>query len=269
MKNSIHGSEFLVMGYGEDSTATVWTIGYHSTKSGYFSLKNGKCVGLARRRHRRTIAACQQKRAFFLCHRNEVLITKLFLPQDYGIFTIMLKTIPLAIATFILSLTSYTQIPVNAKSPANYQISQNVQQSGKITLENLGIGGIKLSMSEAEVRKILGKPVKVENADSPAIGKVRTLKYPGISVDLAEDFQSNKFTVYQIKATSSKYSTIDGVKVGDRRSKVIRTYGNTDAYKDGNTTHLSYSIETPSPAGLNFTVEKGKITEILGFYVMN
>ena len=177
----------------------------------------------------------------------------------------MLKQISLAIATFI-TLTSYTH-PVNANTTAKYQISQN--QSTGITIERLGIGGIKLDMTEAQVRKILGKPVKVKNEFMPAIGKVRTLQYAGISVDLAENFQVNKFTVYQIKATSSKYATIDGVKIGDRPSKVIRTYGNTDAYKEGNITGLSYPIETPSPAGLNFTVEKGKISEILCFYVMN
>lgn len=181
----------------------------------------------------------------------------------------MLREISLAIATATISLTSFIQSPVNANIPATYQIAQNSHQVKGITIERLGIGGVKLDMSEAQVRKILGKPVKVVNQFMPAIGKVRTLKYPGISIDLDENFPDNKFTVYQIKATSAKYATLDGVKVGDSQSKITRIYGNTEAYKEGNFTSLVYPIETPSPAGLNFTLEKGRITEILCFYVMN
>ncbi|MBD2357308.1 hypothetical protein H6G41_22255 [Tolypothrix sp. FACHB-123] len=212
----------------------------------------------------------------------------------------MLKAISLAIATLIIPLSGCTQSPVtsnnvDANNPANSQISPNNNQSTAtnnvdavdannsgnsqtspnnnqppaITIERLGIGGIKLDMSEVEVIKILGNPVKVKNEFMPAIGKVRTLEYPGISVDLAENSPENQFTVYQIKATSAKYATIDGVKVGDKQSQVIKTYGNIDASPEGDITRLSYPIETPSPAGLNFTITKGEVTEILCFYVMN
>ncbi|OUL24992.1 hypothetical protein BV372_28280 [Nostoc sp. T09] len=179
----------------------------------------------------------------------------------------MLRAIPFAIATIIIPLTSYS--PINATITADYQLSQNPNQSRGITTESLGIGGIKLSMSEAQVRKILGKPVKVENGFMPAIGKVRTLKYAGIIVDLDEGVQLGNFTVYQIKANSSKYSTIHGVKVGDRQSKVLRTYGKVETYQEGNVTNLGYQIEDPSPAGLNFTLKNGKVMEIFCFYVIN
>ncbi|MDZ8184532.1 MAG: hypothetical protein RMX96_06750 [Nostoc sp. ChiSLP02] len=178
----------------------------------------------------------------------------------------MLRAISLAIATFVIPLINYNPNPVIATT-ANYQISQN--QSIKITIERLGIGGIKLSMPEAQVRKILGKPVKVENNFMPAIGKVRTLKYAGITVDLAEDAQPGRFSVYQIKATSPKYSTIDKVKVGDPQSKVIKAYGKTQVTQEGKLTYLNYIVEEPSPGGLNFTFEKGKVTEIFCFYLMN
>lgn len=191
-------------------------------------------------------------------------------------YVIMLRVILLAlaqptigIATFVISLTSYTHSQVIATT-ANYQISQNPQNKlTEITIERLGIGGVKLSMSEAQVRRILGKPTKVENDFVPAIGKIRTLKYTGITVDLAEDAQPNKFTVYQIKTTSSKYSTIDKVKIGDTQSKVIRTYGKTEITQDGKFTNLNYIVEKPSPGGLSFTLEKGKLTQIFCFYVMN
>ncbi len=178
----------------------------------------------------------------------------------------MLRIILLALATFFLPFTSDTHSQVIANT-ANYQISQN--QSTGITIESLGIGGVKLSMSQVQVRKILGKPVKVENNFVPAIGKIRTLKYPGMTVDLAEDAQPGKFTVYQIKTTSSKYSTRDKVKVGDTQSKVIKTYGKTQISQEGKFTYFNYIVEEPSPGGLTFTFEKGKITEIFSFYLMN
>ncbi|MFN6563175.1 MAG: hypothetical protein RMY28_025740 [Nostoc sp. ChiSLP01] len=185
----------------------------------------------------------------------------------------MLRVILLALAqlnldipTFVIPLTSYTHSQVIATT-ANYHISQN--QSTQITVERLGIGGVKLSMSEAQVRKILGKPVKFKNDFMPAIGKVRTLQYSGITVDLAEDAQPGKFTVYQIKTTNSKYSTIDKVKIGDPQSKVIKTYGKTQITQEGKLTYLNYIVEEPSPGGLNFTFEKGKLTEIFCFYLMN
>ncbi|MEH1922003.1 hypothetical protein [Nostoc sp.] len=183
--------------------------------------------------------------------------------------SLALVQIAIGIATFVIPLTSYTHSQVNATT-TNYQISQNTNnQSTGITIERLGIGGVKLSMSETQVRKILGKPVKIENGFIAAIGKVRTLKYAGITVDLDEGAKPGNFTVYQIKATSSKYSTIDGVKVGDRQSKVIRTYGKTEISQDGKVTNLNYIVEQPSPGGLNFSFEKGKITEIFCFYLMN
>ncbi|YAG12945.1 DUF4309 domain-containing protein [Nostoc sp. DSM 114161] len=179
---------------------------------------------------------------------------------------ILLTLAHIGMANFVIPLTIYTPIQIIA-STANYQISQN--QSTQITIERLGIGGVKLSMTEAQVRKVLGKPVKVKNDFMPAIGKVHTLQYSSITVDLAEDAQPGKFTVYQIKTTSSKYSTIDKVKVSDPQSKVIKTYGKTQITQEGKLTYLNYIVEEPSPGGLNFTFEKGKVTEIFCFYLMN
>ncbi|BAY93181.1 MULTISPECIES: hypothetical protein [unclassified Tolypothrix] len=181
----------------------------------------------------------------------------------------MLKGISLAITLSFISFINYSHSQAIATTTTDYQIAQNSQPSTALTEEQLGIGGIKLSMREIQVRKILGKPVKVENIDSPAIGRIRTLKYPDITVDLDEGGTPGKFTVYQIKVTSNKYATIDGVKVGDGQSKVIRTYGKAEIYKEDNLTRINYGLENPSPAGLNFTFKNGKVIEILCFYVMN
>ncbi|MDZ8050750.1 MAG: hypothetical protein RMX68_020840 [Aulosira sp. ZfuVER01] len=137
----------------------------------------------------------------------------------------------------------YNHNLVIAKTTTNYQISQHIKQARKITIDELGLGGIKLSMTEAQVKKILGKPIKVENGFIPAIGKVRTLKYADITVDLDEGAKLGNFTVYQIKTNDSKYSTINGIKVGDRQSKVFSTYGKVEPSQDGKVINLHYGVE--------------------------
>lgn len=175
----------------------------------------------------------------------------------------------LAIATLIMPFSQYTDSSVNAEIPHYLTVQNHSHQAKGITAKSLGIGKIKLSMSEQIVRRLLGKPFKVENNFVPAIGNVRTLKYPGMIIDLDEGVRPGYFSVYQIKVNSSKYTTVDGVKVGDTQAKVIQIYGNPGTSSDGKLTNLSYGIDQPSPAGLNFTIKNGKVAEILCFYLMN
>ncbi|ARV60539.1 hypothetical protein BZZ01_19590 [Nostocales cyanobacterium HT-58-2] len=175
----------------------------------------------------------------------------------------MLKVISFTFATVIIPFANYTYSPAIATTPtANYQISQNTNQSTKISYERIGVGGVKLSMSEQQVRHILGKPVKVTNGFLGAVGKTRTLEYSGITVDLGEDSQPGSFRVYQIKANSSKYATPNGIKIGDSQEKLMQTYGKIEMSKNGNVTYFNYGISQPSPTSFMFTVKNGKITEI-------
>ncbi|OKH53355.1 hypothetical protein NIES2101_10885 [Calothrix sp. HK-06] len=174
----------------------------------------------------------------------------------------MLKAISFAVATVIIPFASYTHSQAIATTPTSYEISQNTAQTTNLSYERIGVGGIKLSMSEAQVRKILGKPVKVTNGFLGAVGKTRTLKYSGITVDLGEGSQPGNFNVYQIKANSSKYATPDGVKIGDSQNKLISTYGKIEASRNGNVSRFNYSISNPSPTIFSFTVKNGKVIEI-------
>lgn len=174
----------------------------------------------------------------------------------------MLKTIFFTVATLIIPFSSYTSSQAIATAPANYQISQNTTQSTRIRYERIGVGGVTLSMSETQVRRVLGKPVKVTNGFLGIIGKTRTLTYRGITVYLGEGSQPGKFDVYEIKANGSRFATPDGVKIGDSQDKLIRTYGNIQPSKNGNVTQFNYSIEKPSPTSFIFTVKNGRIIEI-------
>ncbi|MBF2067993.1 MAG: hypothetical protein IGS39_26780 [Calothrix sp. C42_A2020_038] len=126
------------------------------------------------------------------------------------------------------------------------------------------LGGISLSMTEAQVRRILGRPKSVRNENSPAVGKLRFLQYQDISVGLVEDVNKpNSFSVYRFSTKSRRYSTPDGIRVGDNRAKVIKAYGQVSPRSRDRKTYLSYQIDLQDiPAALIFEIEAGRVTEI-------
>ncbi|MBE9228792.1 hypothetical protein IQ264_25605 [Phormidium sp. LEGE 05292] len=127
-----------------------------------------------------------------------------------------------------------------------------------IAYKRLQIGGVNLSMSEVQVRKVLGQPRKIKNGYMGVAGKTRTLQYPGITVKLLEGSKpTDNFSVYEIEADSSRYATKDGVKVGDRVSKVMSIYGKIDS-----ATTLNYRVNSSSPTYFVFTIQNGKVTKI-------
>lgn len=143
----------------------------------------------------------------------------------------------------------------------NYQIAQNNQQLQTISYDRLVIGGVSLSMSEVEVRKVLGKPLKTKNGYEAIAGKTRTLEYSGLTVKLLEDVKpTGKFFVYEINASSSKYATVDGIKVGDSVLKVKKIYGQPQSSRSNT---LSYEVDYSSPTYFNFTIRNGKVTQII------
>ncbi|BAZ28205.1 hypothetical protein NIES4074_06360 [Cylindrospermum sp. NIES-4074] len=143
----------------------------------------------------------------------------------------------------------------------NYQIAQNTKQSRKLPYNRLVIGGVSLSMSETQVKKVLGKPLSVKNGNEAVAGKTRTLQYSGITVKLLEDVKpTGKFFVYEIEATSPKYATIDGIRVGDSAAKVMKIYGKPSP---GSTTRLGYAVDYSTPTYFYFNLEKTKVKSII------
>lgn len=164
------------------------------------------------------------------------------------------------LATF--PLAGYSQ---NIPQLRNAIVAQ--QKFGAITYSQLVIGGIRLEMSEAETRRILGKPLRVKTWDSPAIGKARTLEYRGLKVDLLEDARPGKrgkFYVYQVTSNSREFATLDRVRVGDSRQKVIQIYGKpARENNEGNIVSLIYSDDSKGfPAALVVIIKNGRVTEI-------
>lgn len=166
----------------------------------------------------------------------------------------------LCLSSFAQPLTIQSWL---TSSRVNEQLSQASNQSRQIAYSRLEIGGVKLSMSEVQVKKVLGKPLEIKNSYEAVAGKTRILRYSGITVKLLEDVdQTGSFSVYEIKAESSQYATRDGVKVGDSISKVIRVYGRPESEEVNALTTLSYPVNYISPAYFVFTLQNGKVKTI-------
>ena len=168
----------------------------------------------------------------------------------------------IALAATSLSTVGATtlKVPVTAQQPT---IATPQRMTRGIAYNRLQIGGVNLSMSEAQVRKVLGQPREIKNGYMAVAGKTRTLRYPGLTINLLEDGKpTNNFFVYEIEADISRYATKDGVKVGDRISKVMSIYGRTELSETDSATTLSYPVNSTSPTYFNFTIQNGKVKRI-------
>jgi hypothetical protein len=170
---------------------------------------------------------------------------------------LLLATVPLF---YFAPLQPSPAIALPSYPTANYQIAQDTEAQG-IPYHRVGIGGITLGMTEAEVRTILGQPIKQEkDVYLPIAGDYsRTLRYAGLSIDLLEDSRDGKFYVYQLEATTPEYATIDGIRVGDPVEKVMATYGDIAGDND---TGFSYNVDSESPTFFNISIQDGIVTNI-------
>jgi hypothetical protein len=119
--------------------------------------------------------------------------------------------------------------------------------------KNPSLGGIKIGMSEQQVRSILGKPLKIERITQQCDdSKVVFYTYATIQVDLDNVNETSEFKVAGIRTTNPQYQTDRGIRVGDSIAKAKATYPGPDVR--GGYTRSSYSM----------TIDKqGKITEII------
>lgn len=127
-----------------------------------------------------------------------------------------------------------------------------------LNYSRMGIGGVRLGMSVEAAKRQLGKPQRDETKPAgPAIGgKIRTLTYQGLTVGAWEG------KVYSMSTTNPKFTTIDGVKVGDNKQKVIKTYGFGSQSVEGNATRLIYSNDQKA-SNLIFELRGDRLQKII------
>lgn len=125
--------------------------------------------------------------------------------------------------------------------------------SGKITLDDLQLGKIKINMSYEELMAaIQQKPVKEEKEEYQGLDAKTLFFKDDTQVYIVDG------TVYSINITSPGYSTPRGLSVGDGTAKLKKLYGAPDSINEEtqwNYTYKGYEVFTA-------VIDNGKITQI-------
>ncbi len=87
--------------------------------------------------------------------------------------------------------------------------------AGATILPQKGIAGVTLSMNQAKVMSVLGKPTRTKHAKND-FGPYTTLYYPGLSVT----FQGNS-TATAIDTSRASEKTASGVGVGSTKAQIV------------------------------------------------
>ncbi|MBW4443176.1 MAG: hypothetical protein KME10_18440 [Plectolyngbya sp. WJT66-NPBG17] len=133
----------------------------------------------------------------------------------------------------------------------------------EVSISRMGLGGIKLGMKAAQVQRKVGKPLKVESENSRCCGVLLHWQYSDLEVRLEVPEgrnQERNASVYSISTRSAKVATLEGIRVGDRRSKVIRAYG--EPYGSGTTEDRIFYSNDTSASALVFRFKDDRVVEI-------
>jgi hypothetical protein len=151
-----------------------------------------------------------------------------------------------------------------------FALAASGQADAKYLVKLKGVG---LGSGYSEVVKTLGKPKTETTADGDECrgGKIRTLVYDGMTLELSEPSEpETEYYVYSMEITTSKWPPF-GIKIGATRAVVKRKLGNpTSQETDAETGELIwyYSFDqSDGPGNTNFYFKKGKLVRIFTMYM--
>jgi hypothetical protein len=159
-----------------------------------------------------------------------------------------------------------SQIESANKIISDDNLAQTTQRKGQIPAKRMNIVGVKIGTKISEVIKLLGKPKRQKiSSGAPSIeGDYVDLFYSGLEVRLTTD-RPNKLltaTVYEVTIKGSRYSTGDGIRIGDSQNKVIQTYGTPEINIVESKKFISYWKKPYGTGGLSFEIKDGVVREI-------
>ncbi|BAY57530.1 hypothetical protein NIES2135_43960 [Leptolyngbya boryana NIES-2135] len=159
--------------------------------------------------------------------------------------------------TILLLTTTFVAVPL-----ASVSLAAPVQPPPKeMSMARMGLAGIKLGMKASQVERKLGKPPQMASQASTCCGTLLYWKYPELEVHFEVPMgvrQEPNATVYSITTRSSKFATLEGVRVGDRRNKVLRIYGTPSADED----NAVFYANDQYASSLVFRFENDRVVEI-------
>jgi len=135
--------------------------------------------------------------------------------------------------------------------------------TGSRIVPQQGIAGLRLGMTEAQVKAKVGPPGKVERGRTE-IGPYTTYRYPTHTVTF---FAGPEVT--QMRTVSPKERTTSGIGVGSTRSAVRAKVRGVKCLVEFGYDHCYVGIWTPGRTITDFSIHKGRVARITIGYVID
>ena len=133
---------------------------------------------------------------------------------------------------------------------------------GRIVVQQ-GIAGVRVGMTQDEVKATAGLPGKVEHGRTE-IGSYTTYRYRTYSVTF---FGARRVT--QVETVSSVVRTRAGVGVGSPRSTVAGTVPRAHCARESGADHCYVGIWKPGLTVTDFSIRNGRVWRITIGYVID
>jgi hypothetical protein len=171
---------------------------------------------------------------------------------------------PRSLFAIFLLTTTLVAVPLSSAT-----LSAPTQTTSKeISITRMGFTGVRLGSKAAQVQQRFGKPQKVRTEQTNCCGVLLHWTYPEfeVSFEVPEGTnQERNATVYSVSTQSAKLMTLEGVRVGDRRSKVLRVYGTSDTSEN----NKLYYYNNQYASSFIFRFENDRVVEILAATQLN
>lgn len=137
--------------------------------------------------------------------------------------------------------------------------------------KGLTVNGVPLDAGYAEVTWKLSRPTRVVTTpkiDECIGGRIRTVYYPGLKIEMAEGEKKDDFRIFSFEITSAKWN-VSGVKIGDPSAKVQKLFG-TRGRRVENSPTLGwfYDMTEDNPGSSIFYFKAGKVIKIISTFEM-
>jgi hypothetical protein len=119
-----------------------------------------------------------------------------------------------------------------------------------------GIAGVKIGMTQAKVRSVLGAPKSVKHGSND-FGKYTILKYGGLQAL----FQGNA-TLTSVSTTRTSERTASGIGVGSSEGQVKAKIKGVKCVSDSGFRHCYLGRFTAGHRVTDFAIKRGKVTRV-------
>ena len=121
---------------------------------------------------------------------------------------------------------------------------------------NVGIDGVKIGQTQAQVRANLGKPGSVKNG-ADQVSTYTIMRYPALKMTI-----ELRGTVVSIRSTGLGDRTSSGVGVGSTEAALKQKVSNVSCEKVSSIKRICFTKPTNDGRSTTFRLTSGKIVEI-------